>query len=540
MRRPRAWQAALIWLAGIALLTFASPLWREADWWLFARQVRAAPPPLHPELTLLDVPWDPDVGRFRRQLLDVIEQMAVQGQAPRAVIFDVQFVKDGRMVEELIAGLDALRALQTRVFAVVDPMDGRERDPAPDPHYLQRHERAIYERGLDGQGHTEFAQAQGVAHYQPRLDLGDGQSVPALAVQVGERLFARAANDERPIVLRIGPSEALRSIQLAYDPATRRLAGSRPPAELLRGRVVVVGSLAHDRPVTGGPPGPEYLLWALSARGQPAGDGEARLAADPRLLLALVFASGTLAAGLARVLFTQFPRWQSRLWLIGAVAGLGPVLLLAIVTQALGAAQLLLPQVSLPVLSALLAGGLSAWFARRYLDWRWTAAEPPPIESAYDVFISYSRTDPQHVAWVREQLVKPLEAARKPDGVPFSVFLDSEDLHPGEAWLQRLYHAIDASRFFVPVYSSDYFQKDYCQRELAHALRRQRANETFIVGVDVAGRKIPSPYDTYQALPAGTATTGPDAVAPRLIDALTRALHADEAQRRAQQASEGS
>jgi hypothetical protein len=540
MTRPRAWHAALIWLTGIALLAFASPLWREADWWLFARHVRAAPPPLHADLTLLDLPWDPDVGVFRRRLLDVVEQLAVPGQAPRAVIFDVQFVRDGRLVEELIAGMDELRALQTRLFAVVDPMEDGKRDPPPDPRYLERHELAIYERALDGQGHTEFAQAQGVVHYQPRLELGDGQTVPALAVQVGVQLFARPADDERPIVLRVGPSKALDAIRLVYEPTTRRLSGSRPPAELLRGRVVVIGSLAHDRPVAGGLPGPEYLLWALSARGQLAGDGEARLAADPRLLLTLVLASGALAAGLARVLFTQFPRWQSRVWLIGGVAGLCPVLLLAIVAQALGAAQLLLPQVSLPTLSALLAGGVSAWFARRYLDWRWTAAEPPPIESAYDVFISYSRTDPQHVAWVREQLVKPLEAARKPDGEPFTVFLDSEDLHPGEAWLQRLYHAIDASRFFVPVYSADYFKKDYCQRELAHALRRQRANETFIVAVDVAGQKIPSPYDTYQALPAGTATTGPDAVARRLIDALTRALHADEAQRRAQAASAGS
>jgi hypothetical protein len=537
MRRPRAWHAALIWLAGVLLLTFASPLWREFDWWLFARQVRATAPPLQKELTLLDVPWHEDVGTFRRRLLDVAAQLAVPGQAPRAVVFDVQFVKDGRHVDELVAAFDALRALQTRVFAVIEPMDG----PNPDPRYMLRHERTIYERALDGQGHTLFRQAAGVATYEPRFQLDDGHSVPALAYRVGESLFGRSGDDDaRPVVLRIGPTAGLQALTLRYDPDTRLVTGARPLAELVRNRIVVVGSLAHDRPVEGGPAGPEYLLWAVSARGQPAGDAEARLAADPRLLLALVLAGGALAAGLARVLFTQFPRWQSRVWLIGLVAGLGPVLVLAIVATALGAAQLLLPQVSLPALSALLAGGLSAWFARRYLDWRWTVAEPPPIETAYDVFISYSRTDPQHVAWVREQLVKPLEAARKPDGEPFTVFLDSEDLHPGEAWLQRLYQAIDASRFFVPVYSADYFQKDYCQRELAHALRRQRANATFIVAVDVAGQKIPSPFDTYQALPAGTASAGPQAVAPRLIDALTRALNADEAQRRAQDASAGS
>ena len=519
---------ALVWLAGMGLLTFASPLWREADWWLFAHQLRASAPPLQRDLALLDVPHDADVARYRQRLIDTIKLLAQPGQAPRAVVFDVQFVNDGRLVDELLAAMKTLRDQRTLLFAVVDPTQ----DGNPRPGFMDKHERAIYERAIDGQGHTVFETAAGVVKYDPLLALGDGQSVPALAVKAAETLFGRRVDaDTRPVVVRLGQPDAVRAITLRFDPDSQAVTGPASGPSAMAGRIVVIGSLAADQPLgLAGRSGPEHLLWALSARGLTQDAAEARLVAAPGLLLGLVLASGGLAAGLVRAIYAAVPRSHSRLWALGVVAGAVPVLLLATVATALGAAGLLLPQVTLPTLAALLASGLAVWFTRRFLDWRHTMAEPPPVAAEYDVFISYSRTDPAQVAWVQQQIVGPLEAARRPDGEPFTVFLDREALHPGEAWLQRLYHAVDASRFFVPVYSIDYFKKDYCQRELNHALRRQRVDSVFIVGVDVAGTPIPSPYDTYQSLPAR-----PDDVdvGARLVAALTRALHADEALRRA-------
>lgn len=521
MNRLPWWRVAGVWLLAMAALALASPLWREADWWLFARQLRDQAPPLQDELVLLDVPYDDDLAVFRQRLLAAMDGLARTEAAPRALVFDVEFVNDPRLLPELQAAMARLRALQTRLFAVVNPVDGKRLDPL----YMNRHARALYEQALDGMGHTVFDHAAGLAKYDPLLDLGDGQRVPALAVQVAEALFKRPPDaDNRPIVLRLGDATLLQPRTLRLDPASLALQGPPPLAALTRGRIVVLGARERDRPLAEGPSGPEHLLWALSARGLPPEQAESRVLASPGLLLTLVAATGALAAALAWVVYAMFPRSPWRQALIGAVALGVPLALLVGASLALGRAGLVLPQLTLPALGGVLAAGLSLWFVRRHLAWVALQAEPPPLAEAYDVFVSYSRTDPAHVQWVRDQLVAPLSQALRPDGRPFRVFLDTRGLAPGQAWNLRLFQAIDASRFFVPVYSADYFDKDYCQREIVHALRRQRADNVFIVGVDVAGKPLPSPFDGYQAVRAADGD-----LVPRLVQGLCQALRADAA-----------
>jgi hypothetical protein len=522
VRKPRWWLAVLAWGVLMVGLALASPLWREFDWWLFARQMQQAPPALQRDLVLLDVPYDDDTGRFRDRLITALEPLATPATAPRALVFDVQFINQTERLPELAAAIDRLRALGTQVFAVLDPLDG----PSPDPLYLKRHARMLYEQHLDGSGHTVFEQAAGLTRYEPLFDLGDGQRVPALAARLAEVLFGSPpATDDRPIVVRQGDANALEARTLRFDVATGRTVGPAL-AGAARDRIVVLGSLERDQPVAGGLSGPAYLVWAISARGLPPEQAEARVAFGPYLLALLVLTTGALAAALSLGFFRRWPGLRSRLGLLACAAAAVPLLLLAVGSTALAATGLLLPQLALPGLGAVLAAALAWGFARRYL--LWVAVQPgaEPLDASYDVFISYSRTHPEHIEWVRTQVVEQLLRARRPDGEPLRVFFDTEELRPGDTWIERLYHAIDASRFFVPVYSADYFKKDFCKREIAHALKRQGTDNVFIVPVDEAGVAIPSPYNGVQAV---SVRLHPDDFAQRLVDAMTRAWQAEAA-----------
>lgn len=522
MRKPRWWLAVLAWGVLMIGLALASPLWREFDWWLFARQMQQEPPALQRDLVLFDVPYDDDTGRFRDRLIIALEPLSTPATAPRALVFDVQFINQTERLPELAAAIDRLRALGTQVFAVLDPLDG----PRPDPLYLKRHARSLYEQHLDGSGHTVFEQAAGLTRYEPLFDLGDGQRVPALAARLAEALFGSPpATDDRPIVVRQGGAGALQARTLRLDVASGRTVGPAL-AGAARERIVVLGSLERDQPVAGGLSGPAYLVWAISARGLPPEQAEARVAFGPYLLALLVLTTGALAAALSLGFFRRWPGLRSRLVLLACAAAAVPLLLLAVGSTALAATGLLLPQLALPGLGAVLAAALAWGFARRYLLWIAVQPGAEPLDASYDVFISYSRTRPEHIEWVRTQVVEPLLRARRPDGEPLRVFFDTEELRPGDTWIERLYHAIDASRFFVPVYSADYFKKDFCKREIAHALKRQGTDNVFIVPVDEAGVGIPSPYNGVQAV---SVRLHPDDFAQRLVDAMNRALQAEAA-----------
>lgn len=537
MKKPRAWPMALAWLAIVAAAALASPYWRELDWWLLAQQTRNDAAVLHPDLMLVDLPYDPQVPVFRRRLLGLLqelERVAQDGGAPRAIVLDIEFVNDETDIEPLVEALNRLRKLGTRVYAVVVPLH----DLQPDPHYLRRHAKQLYERAIDNQGHPAFNTASGLAMYRPWIDLGDGQRVPALAVQVAEDLFNRPQDaDERPILLRLGAASALPARTVSYHLATGRL---QFPAGMssLKGRIAIVGSLADDRPTAIDRAGPEVLAWAVSARGQPPETSEARVLASPALLVLLVLVCGTLAAGVARWVYAALPRSHSHPQWIGWAAAAAPLSLLVAGSTALAATgALVLPQLSVPALAALVAAALLWVGVRRHLQWHSLQPDAAPLAAEYDVFVSYSRTDPAHQQWVEQHIVAPLAQLLRPDGKPCRVFFDKKAIRLGDTWIQTMYHAVDASRYFLPVYSVDYFEKEFCKLEITHALRRHRVGRIYFLPVDVAGMPIPSPYDSIQAI---RVADHPQDYLALLIDAMQRGWQADQAAKAASTAVKAS
>ncbi|MGA2832254.1 MAG: toll/interleukin-1 receptor domain-containing protein [Terracidiphilus sp.] len=85
------------------------------------------------------------------------------------------------------------------------------------------------------------------------------------------------------------------------------------------------------------------------------------------------------------------------------------------------------------------------------------------FEARYDVFLSYSRTDTERVAPLRDELRR----------MGYRVFFDVQSIDPGEEWKRRLERSISGSRTLVLCWSehtrdSDYITFEYSRAEALH------------------------------------------------------------------------
>ena len=153
--------------------------------------------------------------------------------------------------------------------------------------------------------------------------------------------------------------------------------------------------------------------------------------------------------------------------------------------------------------------GLSWFYTRRGLELKLiTPPTDKPEPGAkelpeYDVFISYART-PENLAWVKANIYERLLKEQKADGSPLRIFFDQQSIEPGEDWFTKLALAIEGSRFFLPVYTSDYFTRRFCQFEIQRAAPRHVKLGDFIIAIAREDAHIPKQYDHIQYLDVRT------------------------------------
>ena len=146
------------------------------------------------------------------------------------------------------------------------------------------------------------------------------------------------------------------------------------------------------------------------------------------------------------------------------------------------------------------------------------------ITATYDVFISYSRT-PENALWVTQNVYQPLHNFRGLDGRPLRVFFDTENIKTGASWYATLVEAINNSRYFIAIYSGDYFDKGFCRFEMERAAIKRVHQSDFIIPILREPVTVPSEYDHIQF---DDARTNPDFMATILaqVQATTKNSHA--------------
>jgi hypothetical protein len=92
----------------------------------------------------------------------------------------------------------------------------------------------------------------------------------------------------------------------------------------------------------------------------------------------------------------------------------------------------------------------------------------------YDIFLSYKSEFP-FGDWVHESLRPLLEPyVTGALGRPIRIFVDRTGIGAGDAWPERLQQALAYSRCLVAVWVPQYFYSDWCRRECAVMLHRER------------------------------------------------------------------
>lgn len=493
-------------MAAIAL----TPFWREADWRVFGALNQKNAPAWPPQWLIIDVPYvdtSDDPTRFREQMAAVLSRLA-EASRPRLVVIDVYFSSDSRGLPLVEAALAKLRAAGVPTYAAINPLDASGN---PDPKFMDAHAAAIYHTRLDGFGHTQFEFGGHTLKYDPYLSLSKSLAVPALAITVAEQQFGRPmVGSTEPLIVNVGSAKtvAINTVHaVCRADVAVEFSGAQGVVDFA-GKNVLIGSLDKDRSPYAGRSGPELLAWALIER-----TGAADTASAQRPLTSGWALLGLMIVIPALSLAAHFPLRRLRFlgghgpWAVAAAASLLGLALIALwvaLTFLLGHVYPRVTLVAISVVVANLVAGLATrqLALRRALEVQLTA-DPDGQIARYDVFISYSRT-PENAQWVTEYVFEPLRNFRDERGQPLRIFFDTQSIKTGSSWYATLVEAINSSRHFVAVYSTDYFDKKFCRFEMERAAIKRVHQSDFIVPILREPVTVPGEFDHIHYVDART------------------------------------
>lgn len=506
MRTIRRLAAYLLVFVVLLAGFVATGLWHYLDYVVYrtlsldaSRDVR-----LVESLLLIDLPYRADDGdndptEYRLRLADLLGAIAAnERDRPRAVVLDIWISNDARGLPELTAAIARLRERPTGsvpVYASFNPHAEGKRDAA---QLWKEHAQDLYRYALKGYGHTSLDLFMGVLSYEPELQIpaqaGTTELVRALPTAVAidmDRLDAPASGES--VVLPLGSEEAMREQTIAFMHAgdttshgtfMRSRAAATPATPTFDDKIVLVGSVVEDRHQDAPQAGPNLVAWALND--QLKRDRSARQPLNhPALVLGQILCFTLFTVLVFAVLFKYATRLQTRPALMAGLSVGISVAALAIVA----AAALTLGYVT-PVGLTLFAIGLTGVLAWRYaLTFLVTGVAEG--SGKYDVFISYSR---QHGEWVVKHVYEPLKAMRKADGGELAVFFDRTEIGIGEAFTARYMWAIVDSRFFIPIFSDDYYASNHTRNEMDMAYKRAVEKKLVILPVACTAHTVPEIY----------------------------------------------
>jgi hypothetical protein len=118
------------------------------------------------------------------------------------------------------------------------------------------------------------------------------------------------------------------------------------------------------------------------------------------------------------------------------------------------------------------------------LTWRYSLKFMLPAvaegSGAYDVFISYSHAESD---FVHNKIYLPLSNARDSKGEPLSIFYDKNSIGISAEFTSKYMWAIANSKWFLPVFSKGYYDRNHCRNEVHLAYKRAVEKKIQITGV---------------------------------------------------------
>jgi hypothetical protein len=475
---------ALLYLVGLAILA-AIPVWPALDRRAGNALLHAGHrPQLDPNLVPVDLRLRPDADSAVA-LLAFLDSIRRSGRdaLPRAIVVDMFFSNgqlhaDRAVFAKLGDAIGAITGRNAKIYIAVNPYgDGVSHEVQE--RFMDLHPAAVYGR-VSGVGHTEWS----VLSNEP------GAAMLAYRAAIRER--SSPANDvyAMPLVLTGDLTEpADREFPFVLgDPASfhaarRTLDQVRADPGQLGGRIVLVGS-SGSRDIAYGISGLESVAWALTERLTAATSAHVTLFANPAVELGLTLLLSLFATTVFVLVFRLLRPRRFTVAAAAAAAIVLPLALFLLALHVLASLRVIYLQSTFEVAGVLLASIVCTWAGREqlrrdvlissYVEGR------KVVDRRYDVFVSYSRDD-ENTAWVEENVVKPLAAARNSEGKPLSIFFDKQTIQQGIAWYESIVDALWGSDTMIPIYTKRYFERPMCTEELLTAMRRAVDDRAFAI-----------------------------------------------------------
>ena len=495
-----------LYILGITLVSLGD-IWREGDMWLVASSgILGEPAPLKSSLVIIDVPLlgeRNDLGPERKAIAAVLHRLT-QKPRPDSIILDIDITDRPGGLAELTEAIEKVRAAGIDFYAAGNPSEAGMR--ALD-HPASRQAEKDYYEGKAGfyddipHGHTIMKSLHGVLWYDASFTLW-GQTIEALPIVVANQ--GRLSGEQGQRLIRVGPVAERERIAWKFKPEAgvtevfQPLSESSPRQPILHDAVVILGSLSKEKDynVFVDRYGLDLLTWAFNDRLTRASTHPS-IIQGPGWVIGATTLLSLVAMALFRELFRRLPSQRRRLWLLGPASVVATVLIFAGLVWVLRMAGIIYPQWSLVLAGIAFSAGLTGYALSRQLVRDALKQDMENREriaaDQYDVFISYSRT-PENLKWVSENIYPALASATHADGTPLRVFFDKDSIHLGTSWYEKLALAIQGSRYFVPVYSKDYFDKGFCRFEMELAAIRRVHEPNFMLPLAKVTDNVPVGY----------------------------------------------
>jgi len=485
-----------IFLLLLCIATCITSFWQSLDYLVYRTFYLDDPAKIEmrKDIIVVDIPQKAqntgnyDRANYRKRIADFLNTIAGTDKRPRSILLDIYFENEPQELETLKTALENVPD-ETKIYGVYDM---REYEEITFEKNEENQAVTIYENYLEGfRLHTIFEEKMGVLFYESELPFprqgGGYELIEALASRVArDHNFDDAPPLEpRGFVLPVGNKESIQrqTVQFLHEGNTTAGGTFSTPFEM-EDKILIVGSLAADQITKINQTGVHLVAWALLD--QLKGNALAKRPLNkPAVYIGLVLFFALFAALLFALFFKYVKILQTKPFVIAILSFLASGILLVGVGAALLSLGVVIP-VGLPLIAILLSAVLSWRFAYKFLV-------TGVVEGAqkYDIFISYSRGNSD---WVIKNIYEPLTEFRKPNGDKLSIFFDRDSIGIGEAFTAKYMWAIVDSRFFLPVFSEEYYGKNHCRNEVDLAYKRSVEKLITLLPVAFSYDAVPQIY----------------------------------------------
>lgn len=458
--------------------------------------------PLDKNIMLIDIPRNLPGKKYDRKsyrdrtnsLLKELDRLSDNNNLPQAIILDIIFTENREGMDSLVASVKSIKEKGVKLYAIFDVarieergLEERKEEHAMDlyeailePEHRYLHTRANVDR-FDSILGTKIAIVSYNCHIEmPLLGNSAGSSFAyALPLVVAADLNNRVEipfHDE-PITYEVpfGRPEEIAGITFRYESKAEEVASGTFDKKLpaLKDKIIIIGSLVFDFKQQVKTPGPTLVAWAIDDQFHER--TTAREVLDNTVVvIGLTLFFSLLVVLFFGLLFKYIKKLQQKPVLL---ALLSFVLTLAVLA---GLFALILAT------DKIMMSRLTLWgiLLTTLLTWHYALKFMLPAivdgTGKYDVFISYSHAESD---FVHNKVYLPLAAAKDANGEPLSIFYDQKSIGVSAEFTSKYMWAIANSKWFLPVFSKGYYDRNHCRNEVHLAYKRYVEDKIEISGV---------------------------------------------------------